>query len=192
MPSTVIGLRENSAGVGDMWLEFKGEVVAGNFRLIHRKVTESWIVYVLQIAHTVFVCLCSTECMLTTEPLTSTEKALMQNETAPKRGATIKTSCNPTTHRQPPRIFCPVFFYLFVTLETADYLDSWCGLKPTQIDNHQGNWDGPWGDSREEQPEVFLRQCLDLLAGRGGALCMVSQVQEQEKINLLISSKGST
>ena len=114
MPSTVIGLRENSAGVGDMWLEFKGEVVAGNFRLIHRKVTESWIVYVLQIAHTVFVCLCSTECMLTTEPLTSTEKALMQNETAPKRGATIKTSCNPTTHRQPPRIFCPVFFYLSV------------------------------------------------------------------------------
>lgn len=156
MPST---LERISQGVGNMWLEFKGEVVAGNFRLIHRKVTESWILYVLQIAHTVFVCICSTECMLTTESLTSTEKALVQNETAQKRGATIKTYCNPITHRQPSWIFCPISFYLstFVTFETVDYLDSWCGLKPTQTDHHPGNWDGRWGDSREEQAEGFLR-----------------------------------
>ena len=159
MPSTVIGLRENSQGVGDMWLKFKGEAVAGNFRLIHREVTESWILYVLQIACTIFVCICSAECMLTTEPLTSTEKALMQNKTEQKRGATIKPSCNPIPHSSHHEYFILFFFCLsmFVTLEMVDYLDSWCGLKPTQIDNHLGNWDWWWGDSREEQPELFLR-----------------------------------
>ena len=113
MPSTVIGLRENSQGVGDMWLKFKGEAVAGNFRLIHREVTESWILYVLQIARTVFVCICSAACMLTTEPLTSTEKALMQNKTEQKRGATIKPSCNPIPHSSHHEYFI-LFFFLFI------------------------------------------------------------------------------